>query len=75
MEVDTDSYTLLVLDITLTESGLRSVSDVIGTVMRYVSVINETTSGQWQEKWNDYVDIRSVKFKYAPKDDPDSFVS
>ena len=75
VEVDTDSYTLMVVDISLTEEGLQSVSEVVGAVMQYVSVISHTNTKELVNKWNDFVSIQSINFEYAPKDDPDSFVS
>ena len=71
--VDTDSYTILEVDIALTQQGLRRVSEVVATVMQYISVISTTEN--FQEKWNDFVAIHEINFKFAPKTDPDSFVS
>ena len=71
--VDTDSYSILEVDIALTRQGLRRVSDVVATVMQYISVISTTVD--FQEKWNDFVSIHGINFRFAPKADPDSFVS
>lgn len=75
VEVDTDTYTLMVVSVTLTDSGLRSISDIIGTVFQYVSVISSASSDTLKQKWDDYVSVKSLNFKYAPKYDPDTFTS
>ena len=74
VEVDADSYTLMTVDISLTELGLSHVSDVIATVMQYVPIII-ANADDLQRNWNDFVNVQSINFKYAPKDDADSFVS
>ncbi len=65
----------MAVDISLTKLGLSHVSDVIGTVIQYVSIINSASNGDLQQNWKDFVEIHSINFKYAPKADPDSFVS
>ena len=75
VEINTDTHTLYVVDITLTNSGLKHVSDVIAVVIQYANLLKDTTPDQWQQIWNDFVNITAINFKYTPKSDADSFVS
>ena len=72
--MSTDTYSLLVIDISLTEQGLVNISEVISTVIQYAMLLQKVNKDEWKCQWNEFVDIQYVNFNYSSKISPDSYV-
>ena len=73
VEVPADSFYLFVLQITLTEQGLGSVSEVIQAVYQYAYLLANMSEAEFGEKWRDYVDVSKVVFDYAENESPEDY--
>ena len=75
LELQTESYSLMVVEITLTVDGVRNVSDVMGVVMQYVTILRNLDNSTLHGLWDDYIQVSTIKFDYAAKTSPSDYVS
>ena len=74
-ELQTQTFDIIDVDITLTQSGIRHVSDVVGVVMQYASMLRNLDNDTLHKLWNDYVQVAIINFDYAAKTSPSDYAS
>ena len=62
----------LQIEMTLTDEGLPHIDCIIDVVFDYIYLIQ--TTGIVKEQWQDTIDVRTVNFRFRPKEDPASYV-
>ena len=75
LELETESYDLMYISITLTDAGVRNASSVIGVVMKYVMILRNLNNSVMSSLWEDYVQLSMLNFDYAAKIDPATYTS
>ena len=75
LELQTESYSLMVIDITLTVGGVSQVSDVVGVVMQYMMLLRNLDNSTLRSLWEDYIQASTIKFNYAAKTSPSDYAS
>ena len=73
--LETETYDLIYIDITLTDAGVRNASSVIGVVMKYVMILCKLDNSVMSSLWEDYVQLNTLNFDYAAKIDPATYTS
>jgi insulysin len=74
VEVEADSFELFVLQITLTDSGLENVSEVVQAVFYYTHLLATMSEEEFEQKWEDYSEVETISFDYAEKEAPNDYV-
>ena len=72
-EVDADSFHLFSLQVMLTEEGLDCVSEVISSVFQFTRLLTNMTEMEFDEKWNDFINVSRINFDYAEKKSPNDY--
>lgn len=67
-EFDTDSYTLIFVQVELTDSGLNQISRVIHAVNKYVGLLrNISSEEEFKEHFEDFVGVQQTVFDYGER--------
>ena len=73
VEVDTDSFYLFSLQITLTGDGLDHVSEVIRAAFYFVRLLADLEEQDFQRMWDDFLNVGTLNFDYAEKLTPNEY--
>ena len=73
-EVDTDSYTIYSVEISLTEEGLVHVKSVVAVVFQYIRILRNVNDDQWGQMWKEHIDSNNILFNNRDKSKPYNFV-
>ena len=74
VEVETDSYTLFVVQIELTENGIQNVSEVVRVLFQHVVRFRSINKSEFDRLWADFKPISQIRFDYSERDPPISYV-
>eukprot|EP00002_Diphylleia_rotans_P025102 TRINITY_DN4963_c0_g4_i10.p1 TRINITY_DN4963_c0_g4~~TRINITY_DN4963_c0_g4_i10.p1 ORF type:complete len:965 (-),score=237.06 TRINITY_DN4963_c0_g4_i10:2105-4999(-) len=69
----TRDFTLFGVEVSLSEDGLQNVDKVIAAVFQYIRLVLKEGIQEWI--WNECRDISSIKFRFADRTEPYSYVS
>ena len=72
-ELATDSFHLFSLQITLSDRGLDSISEVVHSVFSFTHLLSNLTEADFSDKWEDFVNVNKVTFDYAEKQSPNDY--
>ena len=74
VEVETDSYTLFVVQIELTENGIRNVSEVVRVLFQHVVRFRSINGSEFNRLWADFKPVSQIKFDYSERAPPINYV-
>ena len=74
IEVETDSFSLFVVQIQLTENGIRNVSEVVRVLFQHVVRFQTINESEFERLWADFKPVSKIKFDYAERAPPINFV-
>jgi insulysin len=74
VEVETDSYTLFMAQIELTENGIRNVSEVVRVLFRHIVRFQSISAGEFNQLWADFQPVSQIRFDYSERATPIDYV-
>ena len=74
IEVETDSYSLFVVQIELTENGIRNVSEVVQVLFQHIVRFRSINESEFNRLWVDFKPVSQIKFDYSERAPPISYV-
>ena len=74
VEVETDSYTLFMVQIELTENGIRNVSDVVRVLFQHVVRFRSINESKFARLWSDFKIVSQIRFDYSERSTPIKYV-
>ena len=74
VEVETDSYSLFVAQIELTENGIRNVSEVVRVLFQHIARFQSLSEGEFNQLWADFQPVSQIRFDYSERATPIDYV-
>ena len=68
--VETDSYTLFMVQIELMENGIQNVSEVVRVLFQYIARFQSINESEFEQLWADFKPVSQIRFDYSEKDPP-----
>ena len=72
--VETDSYTLFMVQIELMENGIRNVSEVVQILFQYIVRFQSIDGSEFEWLWVDFKPVSQIKFDYSERVLPINYV-
>ena len=74
VEVETDSYSLFVAQIELTENGIRNVSEVVRVLFQHIVRFQSLREREFNQLWADFQPVSQIRFDYSERATPIDYV-